>query len=350
MLSKAVRNIDYLRAVENTNELLSIGGNASADFDKYLSLLRATAQRKDAQGRNIANPTKRISQHLFTYDYVDEGDATFTNAWNPPEEEIYFEDQYDETLQLLQHQGTQSRRDRSSTSRSPPDRPASDRPRIPKELWDQLPIDARLWYCGKTKVEIEQYKTTSRRRAQQMLTTPLIPVDRHFSDVSQIAPPPSSPYTEQLAANQHELEMLLNSPSVTNRGNSIPTTPRPHVATPPRQAYTAAQVNPTNSTPPDELPPSGIRRILSNRHARPPEPTSDNPPVDAPSRVFTAPDGHQYYRISTRNIKYYVSQTRRTNEDSLVDRVQMAVSQVTTFVSWTQGSNGPMWLGSKTMQ
>jgi len=43
MLSKAVRNIDYLRAVENTNELLSIGGNPSADFDKYLSLLRATA-------------------------------------------------------------------------------------------------------------------------------------------------------------------------------------------------------------------------------------------------------------------------------------------------------------------
>ena len=106
MLSKAVRNVDYLRAVENTNEMLNIGGNPYADFDKYLSLLRATAQRKDAQGRNIANPTKRISQHLFTYDYVDEGEAMFTNAWSPPEDEIYFEDQYDKTLQLLQHQGT----------------------------------------------------------------------------------------------------------------------------------------------------------------------------------------------------------------------------------------------------
>ena len=68
--------------------------------------------------------------------------------------------------------------------------------------------------------------------------------------------------------------MLLNSHSITNQSNSIPTTPRPQVATSPRQAYTAAQVNPTNPTPLDELPPNDIRRIFSNRHTRPPEPTT----------------------------------------------------------------------------
>ena len=72
MLSKAVRNIDYLRAVENTNEMLNIGGNPSADFETYLRLLHATAQRKDAQGRQLSNPKHRVSQHnVFTYDYVE---------------------------------------------------------------------------------------------------------------------------------------------------------------------------------------------------------------------------------------------------------------------------------------
>ena len=47
MLAKAVRNVEYLRAVESTNEMLNIGGNAAADFDTYLRLLHATAQRKD---------------------------------------------------------------------------------------------------------------------------------------------------------------------------------------------------------------------------------------------------------------------------------------------------------------
>ena len=66
MLSKAVRNVDYLRAVENTNEMLNLGGNAAADYETYLRLLHATAQRKDAHGRQLAIPKNRVSQHLFT--------------------------------------------------------------------------------------------------------------------------------------------------------------------------------------------------------------------------------------------------------------------------------------------
>ena len=103
MLSKAVRNVEYLRAVENTNEMLNIGGNPSVDYDKYFSLLRATAQRKDAQERQLTNPKNRVSQHLFTYDYVDHGSSMFADAWDANEED-FFDDQYEETLHLLQHQ------------------------------------------------------------------------------------------------------------------------------------------------------------------------------------------------------------------------------------------------------
>ena len=59
----------------------------------------------------------------------------FADAWDANEED-FFDDQYEETLKLLQNQGSQTRRDRPPPTRPTSDRPASDRPHIPKELWD----------------------------------------------------------------------------------------------------------------------------------------------------------------------------------------------------------------------
>ena len=163
--------------------MLNLGGNKAADYDTYLRLLHATAQRKDAHGRQLANPKNRVSQHLFTYDYVDHGSSMFMDAWDANDED-FFDDNYEETLHLIQNQGIQTRPDRSSTNRPVPGRsdgrPTTDRPHIPKELWDQLDIDAKLWYCGKSKQEIAQYKNTSSRKAQQMLTTAFSPDDQHI--------------------------------------------------------------------------------------------------------------------------------------------------------------------------
>ena len=82
--------------------------------------------------------------------------------------EIVFDDNFEDTLQLLQHQA-------NITSKKEDTRKKEDRPHIPSELWCQLSEDVRLWYLGYNKAEIVKFLekkkgyqgNTPQRKAQQ---------------------------------------------------------------------------------------------------------------------------------------------------------------------------------------
>ena len=62
----------------------------------------------------------------------------FRDAWNEQgyqeHETEFFDSDFEQTIQLL---------NQTSISKT------SERPQIPKDLWDQLPQDAKLWYIRK---------------------------------------------------------------------------------------------------------------------------------------------------------------------------------------------------------
>ena len=43
-------------------------------------------------------------------------------------------------------------------------RRVEDRPKIPQELWDQLDLAAKLWYCGRDKDEIDKIVANQSRK------------------------------------------------------------------------------------------------------------------------------------------------------------------------------------------
>ena len=43
-------------------------------------------------------------------------------------------------------------------------RRVEDRPKIPQELWDQLDLAAKLWYCGRDKEEIDKIVANQSRK------------------------------------------------------------------------------------------------------------------------------------------------------------------------------------------
>ena len=43
------------------------------DYTTYLALLCAIAQHYDGKSTKRFDPKRRLNQHLFTYDYVDQG-------------------------------------------------------------------------------------------------------------------------------------------------------------------------------------------------------------------------------------------------------------------------------------
>ena len=158
LLSRAVSGIPYLREIENTHDLIdatssSVGALHSVDFDTYLELITRAAHRDDHTRATHRNPKHRISQHVMTHDYVGHGEEMFKSAWDSHfsssnnVHEIVFDDNFEDTLQLLQHQA-------NITSKKEDTRKKEDRPHIPSELWCQLSEDVRLWYLGYNKAEI----------------------------------------------------------------------------------------------------------------------------------------------------------------------------------------------------
>ena len=99
MLSLAVSDVPNLKQVESFNELLNVTVHAAADFDAYLALLRATAQREDGRRTKSLDPKRRINQHLLNYDYVDHGGDLFRDAWF--EQEIEQETEFFSVSEIL---------------------------------------------------------------------------------------------------------------------------------------------------------------------------------------------------------------------------------------------------------
>ena len=58
-----------------------------------------------------------------------------------------------------------------------------DRPKIPQELWDQLDLAAKLWYCGRDKTDKDKIvaNQTRQQSAQQTMVN-LIP-NEHLHNV-----------------------------------------------------------------------------------------------------------------------------------------------------------------------
>ena len=126
---------------------MCLNNHKTPDFDTYLEMLKSAAHREDESRTLSSNPKHRLSQHVLNYDYVDHGEDMFVDAWGTTtpsytnnNHEIVFDDNFDDTLQLLQHQ--------TVIAKSNDNRRKEDRPHIPAELWNQLPSEARLWYLG----------------------------------------------------------------------------------------------------------------------------------------------------------------------------------------------------------
>ena len=73
------------------------------------------------------------------------------------EHEVVFHNEVDETQHLLLHQT------KFNPSKKEDTRNKADRPLIPNELWSQLAEDAKLWYLGFSKSEMESYKAKKKR-------------------------------------------------------------------------------------------------------------------------------------------------------------------------------------------
>ena len=281
MLSLAVSDIPYLKQVESFNELLNVTGHSSADYTTYLALLRATAQREDDKRTKSFDPKRRLNQHLFTYDYVDQGGDLFRDAWNEQEQETeFFDSDFEQTIQLL---------NQTSISKS------TDRPQIPKDLWDQLPQDAKLWYIRKDLKDKDNNKGTFKPRSNP-------PSSTHRA----ISQHDSMPAPEQrqlvLHQNQSEIERLLNSHSLTNIQPSTSTE---------TQSQEAQQIEENTLAPHD------IRRILSAQRSTSNTASTNVQGSETEDRVIQGSDGKMYLRL---NLHYRISSMKRKNEDSLIDR------------------------------
>ena len=284
MLSLAVSEVPYLKQVESFNELLNVTGHSSADYTTYLALLRATAQQEDGKRTKSFDPKRRINQHLLNFDYVDHGGELFRDAWNEQgyqeHETEFFDSDFEQSIQLL---------NQTSISKT------SERPQIPKDLWDQLPQDAKLWYIREDLKDKDSNKGDFKARSN-----PPNSAHRSISQHDSISVPEQRQLV--LHQNQSEIERLLNSHSLTN----IQQTPS-----------TENQSQETQQIEENTLDPHDIRRILSAQRNTSTSTSSNVQGNELDNRVIQGSDGKMYFRL---NLHYRVSNMRQKNEDSLIDR------------------------------
>ena len=193
---------------------------------------------------------------------------------------LIFDSDFEHTIQLL---------NQTSISKT------SDGPQIPKDLWDQLPQDAKLWYIRKDPKDKENNEGDFKARSNP-------PSSAHHS-ISQ-HDSISVPEQRQLVLhqNQSEIERLLNSHSLTN----IQQTPS-----------TENQSQETQQIEENTLAPHDIRRILSAQRNTSTSTSSNVQGNELDNRVIQGSDGKMYFRL---NLHYRVSNMRQKNEDSLIDR------------------------------
>ena len=158
-----------LSNVEEMHRMINIRGNHKIDYDGYLALLRHAAQTYDSEQARIGNPKYRMNKHIFTTDYVDNGADMFLDAWNTnayPKEEI----QFSATTQYNNNSHAQYLQNVTRLDQQP----IQDRPKIKQEIWDQLELEQKLWYCGQDKEFIDKAVAQPNRqqRAQQSLMLP----------------------------------------------------------------------------------------------------------------------------------------------------------------------------------
>ena len=331
MLEAAVSPQDHLNSVMNQADVVTLATGGKLDYKKYLSLLKAAAQKYDHERLKVGNSRHRVNKHAWKidFDYVDRGGELFMDSWQEePEEVIQFGPETPSPPHLLQYQARRGQDNGRDT------RPRTDRPTIPEEYWKAIPYECQLWYIGKTKAKIDTIIENHKRRKQQanMLFTDSSQINNAPVASNEPTPPPLfdvptvSPMTPEyrqqvIQQNYHNIDSLMhgssNTPSTVvmdisaDSQSRVTPTPAPNIPSP-HNAMTANEA-------------ADIRRVLSTRHSRQDSVPPSTPAV-TPTQVhnnpqqFLTPDGFRYMRINTHRIYRASNAIRRHKDDSLVDR------------------------------
>ena len=146
MLETAVSPQDHLNNVMNQADVVTLATGGKLDYKKYLSLLKAAAQKYDHDRLKVGTSRHRVNKHAWKidFDYVDRGGELFMDSWQEePEETIHFEPETPSPPQLLQYQARRGQDNGRDT------RPRADRPTIPDEYWKAIPFECQLGILGR---------------------------------------------------------------------------------------------------------------------------------------------------------------------------------------------------------
>ena len=140
MLESAVRDVPELKSITQIDMNLKAAGNPPLTYEGYWNVLMSSATLRDEQLKLPANRSKRVvNAHDTTMWYGESDDAWY--------HEGYLDDVND---YLLVGQGDDPMGSDYSIHKAfrRNDRNPRDRPFIPKELWNQLPLESQMILRG----------------------------------------------------------------------------------------------------------------------------------------------------------------------------------------------------------